>query len=165
MEKWRDIKEYEGLYQVSNWGRIKSLPRNGTIKKERILTLVKNKDGYMVVNLSKNNKTKKFQVHRLVATHFLENPDDLPQVNHKDENKENNHYSNLEFCTGEYNNQYSKTIKVNQYDLNGNFIRTWASMSEASIKLGINKTSISQCCKGKYKTAYGYKWIYKEEDL
>lgn len=109
IEIWKDIEGYEGLYQVSNMGNVKSLnyKRSG---KERLLKPRKNKLGYMFVGLYKDNKPKNFRVHRLVAMTFLENPNNLSCVNHKDENPSNNHVDNLEFCTHEYNMNYG-TIK------------------------------------------------------
>ena len=105
MEIWKDIKGYEGLYQVSNMGRIKSLGNNKT-RKEKILSLKPSNNGYIKVYLCKNGKQKPFSVHRLVAQAFLPNPDNLPEVNHIDENKENNHVKNLEWCDRKYNMTY-----------------------------------------------------------
>ena len=107
MEIWKDIKGYEGLYQISNKGRVKSLGNNKT-KKEKILSPGKHK-GYFYVSLYKNRKEKKYSIHRLVAQAFLPNPDNLPVVNHKDENKLNNNVENLEWCTQEYNVNYSSS--------------------------------------------------------
>ena len=104
-EEWKDIKGYEGKYQVSNLGRIKSLNYNHT-KKEKILDIKPRKDGYMYVGLFKNGKRKSFKVHRLVAEVFIENPNKYPVINHKDENKSNNCISNLEWCTHKYNVNY-----------------------------------------------------------
>lgn len=104
-EIWKDIPEYEGLYQVSNMGNVKSLNYNH-IGKEGILKLSKSKKGYLYVILCKNGKRKNFQVHRLVAQTFLKNNNNFPCVNHKDENPSNNYVDNLEFCTYLYNNNY-----------------------------------------------------------
>lgn len=108
-EEWRDIEGYEGLYQVSNKGNVKSLNyrRSGKEKKLRPEKL----NGYLLVCLSKDKKHKGFLVHRLVAKYFLENPDNLPVVNHKDENKENNSSENLEWCTQRYNVNYGTGIQ------------------------------------------------------
>lgn len=109
LEIWKDIKGYEGLYQISNFGRIKSLPKkriNGTnfyIQKEKILKLQLKTKRYLGINLTKNKMHKNFLVHRLVAEAFIDNPYDLPQVNHKDCNKLNNNINNLEWCTQEEN--------------------------------------------------------------
>lgn len=106
-EIWRDIKDYEGLYQISNFGRVKSLPRNGTISTERILKPLLTGRGYYKVTLSKHNKAKYPSIHRLVAEAFILNPDNLPQINHKDGNKTNNKVGNLEWCTSLENVKHS----------------------------------------------------------
>ena len=114
-EIWKDKKDYEGLYMVSNWGGVKSIK----FGKERILKLTKDKDGYLIVNLYKNNKSKTFKVHRLVAEVFLPNPNNLPQVNHKDENKQNNIYTNLEWISHIDNIRYGNCIeKIRQARIN-----------------------------------------------
>ena len=105
-EIWRDVVGYEGLYKVSNFGRIKSLPRNGTVKYERLLRQKVTNKGYCTVALSKHGKIKYKMVHRLVAEAFLDNPKDLPQVNHKNENKLKNYVDNLEWCDAHYNMTY-----------------------------------------------------------
>lgn len=106
MEEWKDIKGYEGIYQISNKGRVKSLGNNKT-RKEKILKPKPANNGYIRVYLCrKGEKPKPFLVHRLVAEHFILNPDNLPVVNHKDENKLNNNVENLEWCSVEYNNKY-----------------------------------------------------------
>lgn len=102
MEIWKDIAGYEGLYQVSNRGRVKSLPRNGTSKSEKLLNLHKDSKGSYNVSLSKNGKRKIAYVHRLVAEAFLPNPDNLPQVFHIDGNPANNDVNNLYWCTQEF---------------------------------------------------------------
>lgn len=186
-EVWKDIPNYEGLYQVSNFGNVKSLnyKRSG---KEKILKPRKNKLGYMFVDLYKNNKPKTFLVHRLVANVFLKNNNNLPCVNHKDENKDNNHIDNLEFCTykeninyGTRNERASKKLKdkpkseehkqklskansipIIQLDLQKKFICKWESATQASKELNINQSSISGCCRGKRKTCGGFIWKYKE---
>lgn len=109
-EEWKDIKGYEGIYQISNMGRVKSLS-NGKYKKEKIRKYRKDKDGYLQLNLHKNNVMTTFKVHRLVAEAFIPNPHNLPQVNHKDEDKTNNRVDNLEWCTVEYNNNYGTRNK------------------------------------------------------
>jgi hypothetical protein len=111
-EEWRDIKGYEGLYQVSNLGRIKSLPKYHKTKKrylskEKILKQIHNDRGYLMVCLSKNWKKRKFFVHRLVAEAFLENPNNYTQINHiKEMEKDNNNITNLEWCSCKYNCNY-----------------------------------------------------------
>lgn len=109
MEEWRGISEYDGLYEVSNFGRVKRLAReltDGRKIKEKIMANVKDKDGYLTIVLYKNKKAKGFKVHRIVAKAFIPNPDNMPVVNHKDEDKTNNHVSNLEWCSYVYNNNY-----------------------------------------------------------
>lgn len=139
MEEWKDIKGYEGLYQVSSEGRVKSLSREvetlnkyGTMIKticSRILVPCLSSVGYMNVNLYKDKKMKRFQIHRLVAEAFVPNPHSLPIINHKDECKTNNFASNLEWCSVEYNNRYgSKPKKLSEAankryrDISGKFI-------------------------------------------
>lgn len=101
-ELWRDIPYYEGLYQISNYGRVRSFHKNKTKYK----TQRTNNRGYLVVQLYKNGKMKNEYVHRLVALTFIPNPNHFPQVNHKDEDKQNNYVENLEWCTAKYNNNY-----------------------------------------------------------
>lgn len=162
-EVWKDIKGYEGLYQISNLGRVKSFPRAGT--KGGILKQFTNGHGYTTVSLFKDKLLKTYLVHRLVGNHFLENPDNLPQINHKDENRKNSCVTNLEWCTCKYNNNYGSkntklSKKVAQYDLNGNFIRIYDSINEVKTVLGKSVGNIGQCCQHKRKSAIGYKWEY-----
>ena len=159
-EIWKDIPNYERLYQVSNLGRIKSL----YYSKEKILTPKIDKDGYLLINLYKNHKSRTFKIHRIVAQVFLSNPNNYTEVNHKDENKQNNKVDNLEFCTHIYNQNYGSkndwcSKKVNQYDLNGNYIKTYNSLNKASKELNISN-NIYLCCTGKIKTCGGYIWKY-----
>lgn len=110
-EIWKDIEEYEGLYQISNLGRVKSFPRKGThTTKERIIKFAKSNKGYLIAILKNNDVQKAFSVHRLVAKAFIPNPNNLPQVNHKDENKENNNVNNLEWCDNWYNSHYGTRL-------------------------------------------------------
>lgn len=172
-EIWKDIENYEGLYQVSNYGRIKSLEREGTKRRkinECILSPAKNSCGYKTVVLHKDSIRKTYTVHRLVALAFIPNPDNLPQINHLNEDKENNHVENLEWCTNQYNQNYGthteraslkKEIAVIQLDKDGNVIREWNRINEAGRQLSIDPCNIVKCCKGKRLTAGGYKWIYK----
>lgn len=179
-EIWKDIKGYEGLYQVSNLGNVKSLNYGRTCK-ERILIPCKKPNGYLNVELSKNCICKKFYVHRLVAKAFIENPDNLPQVNHIDENKLNNRVDNLEWCSYEYNNNYGthnermlKTRKLRnsknaerpvlQFTKDCKFVNEYPSIREAARCTGINHSHICSCCKGLLKTAGGYIWKYKNNE-
>ena len=182
-EIWKDIVGYEGLYQVSNLGNVKSLNFNHT-GKEKIMKQIKHHTGYIIIGLVKNGIKKQHMVHKLVINAFNQNKDNVKfmpyenfndisfnnlDVNHKDENKENNKLSNLEYCTRLYNTNYGTRGKriskngskpVNQYDLDGNFIKRWNSLSEISKELNITSGNISMCCTGKYKTTHGYKWKY-----
>lgn len=176
-EIWKDIKGYEGLYQISNLGNVKSLRRkvyNHYIK-ERLLNPVIIKKGYLQIKLRKENNYKHFKVHRLVAQAFIPNPKNLPQVNHKDGDKTNNCVDNLEWVTEKENmrhavkNNLLKDVsgnnnpnckKVNQYDLQGNFIKQWNSFYEITKELGFNRHLISNCCNNRSKKSHGYIWRY-----
>lgn len=168
MEQWRDIEGYEGLYQVSDWGRVKSLNYLHT-GVERLLVGIKNKDGYLRVCLWKDGKRKWCKVHRLVTQAFIPNPYGLPQVNHKDENPANNVVSNLEWCDCKYNINYgthneriAKALSkpVYQYTKDGSLVRSYPSVREAERRTGYRNSTISECCNGKQKSAYGYLWSY-----
>ena len=112
IEIFKDIPGYEGLYQVSNIGRVKSLPRNGTINKERILNQ-ENSKGYKRVSLNKNNKAKHFSVHRLVAEAFIPNPLNKPQIDHINTVKDDNRVINLRWCTAKENQRNPITLNNN----------------------------------------------------
>lgn len=171
METWKDITGYEGLYQVSNYGRIKSLKRkkwNGNgyhIIEGKILKPTINNAGYYVVNLSKNGKKELVLVHRIVASEFLENENNLPVINHKDGNKLNNHVDNLEWTTYQHNNIHAITAGLNKVKkpVKAIHIETgkeyiFESAREAWRVLRINYKDISNCIKGRQKTAGGYRW-------
>ena len=172
IEIWKDKKDYEGLYQASNLGRVRSVDRwvkgkSGSLRliKGKILKPGTTKDGYLQVVLCKNGKEKTFRVHRLVAETFLLNPENLPEVNHKDEDKTNNNVENLEFCDRTYNVNYGtrnekQSKKVYQYTLDGQFVREWVSTREAG-RNGFNSGHIASCCKGKQKTHKDFIWKYK----
>lgn len=170
-EVWKDIKDYEGHYQVSDKGRVKSIK----FRKEIIMKPERNKSGYLAIGLRKNGEHKLFKVHRLVAIAFIPNPDNLPQVNHKDENKENNSVENLEWCDSKYNINFGihnqrisekltngkRSKPVLQFTKDGEFIQEWKSGHDVERNLGYNQRNISSCCLGKIKSAYGYVWKYK----
>lgn len=170
---FKPVSGYEDLYEVSNMGRVKSLDRSdclGHRVTEKILkTWVTN--NYFTVCLRRDGDKKFCRVHRLVAQAFIPNPDNLPYINHKDENKVNNRVENLEWCTAKYNNTYgtaierrSKTISkpVYQYTLDGKFVREWFSATEVQQQTGWNHCNIAACCRGdrRFKSAYGFRWSY-----
>lgn len=167
-EEWKDIQGYEGLYQVSNQGRVRSLDRkmkcsdSTRFYKGKILKPSLNAQGYLFIYLSNKGITKEYRINRLVAEAFLPNPNNYPVVNHIDKNRTNNKVDNLEWCTIEYNNRYSTAKHIEQYDTSGNFVTEWEAISDASRELQINLSNIAQCCMGKRRTAGGYIWKYKE---
>ena len=164
-EIWKDIKDYEGLYQVSNLGKIKSLSRkifngkNYYISKEKILKPGKNHQGYLQLTLHNNNIKKNIRINRIVAQTFLENPNNYPEVNHKDENKLNNQVDNLEWCTHKYNSNYGTGRKRAGDNHKKKIICITTGEVFNSITEAINKYDLStcgqiaKCCKGKQKTA------------
>lgn len=164
-EQWKNIEGYEGLYQVSNYGRIKSFKRG----KERILKPQKNNWDYLQVYLNKNGKQVWKKVHRLVAEAFLENPNNYDQVNHKDENKQNNCVDNLEWCNAKHNINFGSRNKkvanklskqIGQIDaVTGEVIHQWTSVNECG-RNGYNKGDISLCARGLKKQYKGYVWKY-----
>lgn len=179
-EEWRDIKGYEGLYQVSNLGRVRSLDRYtksrwGTQKLEKgiIMKLSYDRDGYQIICLRRDAKNSRFRVHRLVAEAFIDNPYNYPLINHKDENKANNCVNNLEWCSHKYNVNYGscieKRIKKTRNDPHRSkairCIETgiiYPSIMEVQRLLGYDASFIGKCCKGRsrYATAYGYHWEF-----
>lgn len=171
-EIWRNISGYENLYQVSNLGNVRSLNYNLTGKAKN-LKAVDGGKGYLIVSLSKNGKRKHFQVHRLVAIAFCENPnpDKYNQINHKDENKKNNRFDNLEWCDSKYNANYGmhnermRKSLMNRKDRSKKVkcIETgevFASTKEVERQKGFAHTHISAACRGVLKQAYKYHWAY-----
>ena len=180
MEQWKSVEGYEGLYEVSDQGRVKSL-KNG---KEKILKPWKDTYCYLKVSLRKDGYTKHLFVHRLVAEAFIPNPNNLETVNHKDEVKSNNAATNLEWMSREDNNNYGTRNKrageaiskaISKANINypkkskvvqmfnkqtGELLATFPSLIEAKRITGINQGNISLCCNGKLKSAGGYKWRY-----
>ena len=184
MEIWKDIEGYEGLYQVSNLGRVKSLDRTITrsdgvkIKiKGKIRTFSKSHKGYLYLSLTDVNKKRKtFKVHRLVAMAFVQNPDNKPQVNHIDGNKLNNKAENLEWVTNSENQLHAlenglvvrninshRSKRVRQYTRDGKFIKEYPSVAQVERELGFKSRHVATACRGEEKTAYGYVWKYADE--
>ena len=190
-EQWKDIIGYEGLYQISNYGRVKSLNYHRSGKEQILKPHLWGKKKYFIIGLYKDGKCHQITIHRLVAQSFLDNTNNLPCVNHKDENPQNNFIwvnengsvdldkSNLEWCDIAYNNNYGtrnercakaninnpkRSKQINQYSLDGNFIRSFISAMKIQRELGYNQQDISQCCLGKRKTAYGFIWRFKNDE-
>lgn len=170
-EIWKDIPAYEGLYQVSNLGKIKSFRQSSKFGRqpEYILKNSLADNGYYQVTLYNGISRKKFQVHRLVASVFIPNPNNLPQINHKDENPANNCADNLEWCTAAYNNAYgtaklrskiTRSKMVEQLLPSGQFIARYVCASIAEEITGIPRHLIQQCCNHSSESAYGYLWRY-----
>ena len=149
-EQWKAVVGYEGIYEVSNYGKVRN------VKTGRILKLGKSKNGYLRVGLHKNGKQKYFLVHRLVAIAFIPNPDNKETVNHIDEDKTNNHVCNLEWMTQKENTRHSKCKKVLCIETG----EVYDSMTEAVENTGVAQSSISTCCNGKLKHAGGFHWCF-----
>lgn len=159
--------------KIENYENYEVRPNGEVIntKTGRVLKSLKDTSGYLKVCLCKNGKPKMFLIHRLVAETFIPNPDNLPCVNHKDEDKTNNWATNLEWCTHKYNNNYGTAIKrkilsqskpILQFSRNGEFIKEWESCQYVAKHKGWKQCDINQCCLGKRKTAYNYIWKFKE---
>ena len=149
----KDIKNYEGLYAVTSCGKVWSY------KYKKFLTPSANSKGYLRVRLFKDGKGKNYRIHRLVAEAYIPNPDNLPDVDHIDNDKTHNYLNNLQWITHKDNVRKGRNKPVLQYDLDGNFIREW----ECAYDVGkeVSKV-INNCLKGRTKSAYGYIWKYKE---
>ena len=190
-EEWRtavyDGEVYDGLYKVSNLGRILSLNYRNTGKPD-LMTPVEDTDGYLQVDLRKNKKHKTCKVHRLIAETFLENPENLPEVNHKDEDKTNNFVflnedgsinkekSNLEWKThkdninhGTRNERVSKAMtngklskRVIQLSLSGDFIKEWPSTRECG-RNGFRHSNVAACCRGEIPHYKGFLWMFADD--
>jgi len=183
---YKDVKNFEGLYKISEYGTVVRLPKKVNSARsstgERTLKLKElipqlNKDGYHYTQLvNEKGERKHFFIHQLVALAFIDNPHNLKIINHKDENKTNNHYSNLEWCTIKYNNLYNnRQDKINiklqnvksckpilQYDSCGNFIKGYKSINEVCRVTGFYKSGISLCCNNKKDSYNGFIWKFKE---
>ena len=176
-EIWRDIAGYEGIYQVSNLGRVKSFHKwkRAACPDEYILKVDSNNKGYQQVMLYKNHTRHKVLVHRLVAMAFIPNPDNLPHINHIDENIQNNRMDNLEWCTPSYNNCYgtakfraliTRTGAVEQRLISGQLLATYVSTAVAQEITGIKSREIAACLRGELKSAGGFIWTRpKDRDL
>ncbi len=185
IEIWKDIPGYEGFYEVSTFGNVRSkdrvtlndrkIPRNTQWYRffpGKIITPELTHGGYLRIKLTKLGNRKKFFVHRLVAMAFIENPLNLPFINHKDEVKTNNNVHNLEWCDHDYNIHYG-TLQIRktnahkkeviQYDEFGGFVKEWKSATDAANELDFNQSKISQACrnKNKYKN---FIWRFKYEE-
>lgn len=178
VEEWRAVRDFEGLYEVSSLGRVRSVDRwkkyKGSDTKQarvngRILCQDKTAAGYYLVTLCRDGVHYHCSVHRLVAEAFVPNPDNLPQVNHKDECKTNNTPSNLEWCDRIYNTNYGTGIHrssskkrkpIEQLTIDGRHVAYFNSLVEATETNGMRRFGIINVCKGRQKTAYGYQWRY-----
>jgi hypothetical protein len=185
VEIWKDIHDYEGLYQISNFGRIKTLER--TVKfgnrKRRVKSIIRKpklkENGYLQAVLYKEHAGHDFYVHRLVATMFCSGYLKNKDVNHKDGNKRNNNADNLEWCSrsenqlhayrqlkrgcyskGRFGKLSHRAKPVMQLSLNGDFIKYWDCAADAQRQLGIGESSIRSCLYGRYRQAGGYVWKY-----
>ena len=178
-EIWLPVKDYEGLYEVSNLGNVRSLKRKTTSGKMLITSPDRKRNGYLKLTLSKNDVQKNVLVHRLVACAFIPNPKQLKEVNHKDGNKMNNCVDNLEWVTREENTSHAiktglrkpifnnplRSFPVNQYSIDGALVNSYPSMREAERQTGVRHKGISDCSIGKRESAGGYKWRFNKLDV
>lgn len=166
-EIWKDIEGFEGLYQVSNMGRVRSLDRvdlQGRRLKGKVLADKHNNRGYHTIDLCRDGNIEYKLIHRLVATVFLDKPDNLPQVNHKDENKENNAVSNLEWCSALYNDMYgtrnkrvAKALERPIYVVTSSGHRYFFESARKAAKLlGLDRRAMHRCLKDKHKHQHGF---------
>ena len=165
LEMWKWVKGYEGLYMISNFGRLKSF-----YKEEKILKAQVTNDGYEILALTKNHITKRTGAHRLVCQAFVDNPHNFPEVNHIDENKRNNRVDNLEWCTREYNDNFgtgkARNIQSNRLK-NGRSIYVickdgtdyfFESVREACLELNLDRGALFACLRGDQNTQKGYRF-------
>lgn len=170
-EEWRPVVGYEGIYEVSNTGKVNAL----NYHREKIKKPLKISDekGYKFVFLYKNGSPQRAQIHRLVAMAFIQNPNNFPVINHKDENPSNNNVENLEWCTQQYNLNYGTRVrraslknskKVLQFTRDGEFIAQYSSFKDAQEKTGLQYTNISKVCRGLREFCGGYRWKYIDDE-
>lgn len=168
-EEWRQIPGYEGHYDVSNFGNIR------TLKNEKVLLRkpYTRKGGYKIINLCRRNVYKNIYVHRLVAMTFIPIPDELKhipmselEVNHKDMNPTNNHVDNLEWCTRDYNAKYGRQVPITQFGLDGSFIKNWPGVREAARGIGGEKNTawLGAAAREKVLTRCGYIWRFTKPE-
>ena len=172
-EIWKPVVGFEGRYEITNNGRCRSL-----LMRKKELKPLEDRNGYLHYILTDSESKRHLCfVHRLVALNFIPNPDNLPEINHKDENKKNNNVDNLEWCDRKYNINYGTCIErvakantngkkskpVLQFNIYGEFVCEWPSMMEAH-RNGFTFSAISRCCRGKKKSHKGFLWKYKGEE-
>ena len=188
-EIWKDIEGYEGMYQVSNLGRVKALDRRdnkGKLQKEKLRKFGTKKDGYKIISLSKNNKLKSYVLHRIVAKAFVPNPDNLPEIDHINGIRDDNRVENLRWCTRQQNNSYPETRRNNSLaqkrrferdplerlktisrqcpvylvSETGEILKRYEYVREAADDLHVHASNISACCRGKIQQILGYRFKY-----
>ena len=164
-ELWKPCPGFEEKYLISSHGKVMGIGTYNTCKKGELLRLHKKNDrnGYMQVQLFNNGLMRTIEVHVLVAKAFIPNPDNLPMVNHIDEDKTNNHVENLEWCTNQYNVRYSSAKAVDVYTKDGEFVETLEAIADAAAKYNTEVSNISACCKRNYGTCVGYQFRYHGE--
>ena len=173
-EIWKSVKGFEGIYEVSNLGRVRSLDRvsaGGARRRGVVLKPSVGEQGYPYVILKFGKKQKTIKIHRLVAAAFVPNPHGFPVVNHKDENRGNASADNLEWCSQKYNANYNdapakrgkrQRKRVNQLDLSGNLLATYQGLCVAERETGVRESKISMCCNGRRKTAGKFLWAFSD---